>query len=56
MIKYSFFRIVLSFLVRLRPCVPVELTMSLTAWAIDSRQFGLVLNKVIVTVAALDPA
>ena len=55
MIKNSFFRVVLALLVRLWPGVTVELAMSLTAGAVDTRQFGLVLDKVIVTVAAFNP-
>jgi len=55
MIEYPFFCVVLALLVRLWPGVTVELTMSLTAGAINTRQLRLMLDKVIVTIAALDP-
>lgn len=55
MIENPFFCIVLAFLVRLWPGVTVELTMSLAAGAIDTRQLRLVLDKVVVTIATLDP-
>lgn len=55
-IKYPFFRIVLAFLICLWPGVAVEFTMSLATGTVAARQLGLVLDEVIVTIAAFHPA